>query len=561
LASVLVPLLAFLGACWYDRGVVLDEERTQIAATLGVLAQHVQSMMQESTLALDLEVNETKAQGWPAIRQSQQLTALLRRLSDSLPEVADAFVVDRDGVVAAASDSGVPVGADVRDQDLFRRARADPDSLVISSLTAPAPGQAQGATFVISRALLDHGRFDGVAVVSVWLAYFRNLFEPILDTQRSATATLLRADGTDLFRYPSVLAPGGGPGPDSAAIRQAALGPGVRMFIAPSASDGREKIGAAEAIPGRDLTIAYWQDKRQVLGEWYGDLPLFAAIAAASAMVLLFTTWRAVLAEERRRRAETALLQAGKMEALGRLTGGVAHDFNNLLVAILGSIELLQPRVTEPGDRQQLAIAERAAQRGAKLIAQMLAFARNSPVTPVAVDVNALVRDADELVRRTGGAIIRVRHDLQSGLWWALADPVQLELSLLNLVANARDAMPEGGELTVRTRNLSAREARSTRLPERDYVILEVKDTGRGMSENERNSAFEPFFTTKQPGKGTGLGLSMVYGFVRQLGGTAAIQSRPGATTVSLFLPRASFPADEQPGPPHLALTDCEARP
>jgi two-component system NtrC family sensor kinase len=482
----------------------------------------------------------------------------LRRLAERLPELEDAFLVDPHGVVAAASGSDQPVGADVQDRDFFRQARADPGSFIISSLAASAPGQAQDPTFLISRAVVTDAHFDGVAVVSVWSAYFRNLFEPILDTQRSATATLLRADGTELFRYPSLLVAGDGPGPGSAAIRAAAIGPGVRMFTTLSPSDGGAKIGAAEAIPGWGLTIAYWLDKRQLLGEWYGDLPFFFVIAAASAAVLLFTTWRAVLAEERRRRAETALLQAGKMEALGRLTGGVAHDFNNLLAAILGSISLLRPRLTEPGDRQQLAIAERAAERGAKLIAQMLTFARNSPVTPVAVDVNVLVRDAHELVRRTGGATVGVRHDLQSALWRALADPVQLELSLLNLVANARDAMPNGGEITLRTRNLSAREARSGRLPERDYVILEVSDTGHGMSESERNSAFEPFFTTKPAGKGTGLGLSMVYGFARQLGGSVTIRSRPGATTVSLFLPRAASPADEHPARPHVALADCD---
>src|SRR5208282_4984245 len=141
---------------------------------------------------------------------------------------------------------------------------------------------------------------------------------------------------------------------------------------------------------------------------------------------------------------------------------------------------------------------------------------------------------------------------------WALADPVQLELSVLNLVANARDAMPNGGNVTLRTRNLSAREALSARLPERDHVILEVEDTGRGMSEKERNSAFEPFFTTKQPGKGTGLGLSTVYGFIRQLGGTVTIESEPGATTVSLCLPRTDPPANKEPRPPDLVPARCE---
>jgi signal transduction histidine kinase len=473
------------------------------------------------------------------------LQALLRRLSDSLPELADAFLVGPDGVVAASSGSDEQVGAAVGDRDFFRQARAEPGAIVISPLSARASGQAPGGIFVISRARTVDGRFDGVAVVTVWSAYFQNLLAPILDTQRSAIATLLRADGTELFGHPYLVVPRGQLGPDSAALRRAAIGPGVRIFTALSSGDGHEKIGAAEEIPGWDLTIAYGLDKRQVLSQWYSDLPFFVAIAAASALVLLFATWRAVHAEEDRRRAEAALLQAAKMEALGRLTGGVAHDFNNLLAAILGSLELLRRSVSGPEDRRQLAIAERAAERGAKLISQMLAFARSSPVKPVAVDFNALIRDADELVRRTSGANVRMRHDLEPELWWALADPVQLELSLLNLVANARDAMPEGGEITLRTRNLPAQQARLARLAERDHVVLEVSDTGRGMSEQERISAFEPFFTTKQPGKGTGLGLSMVYGFARQLGGTVTIESRPGATRVSLCLPRTDPPAGD----------------
>ncbi len=560
-ASVLVPLLVFVGACWYDRGVVLDQERTQIAATLDVLAQHVQSMLQNSALALDLELNETKEREWPAIRQSEELQALLRRLSVSLPELADAYLVGPDGIVAAASGSDEPIGADVRDRDFFREARADPGAIVISPLTTPASRQEQGAIFVISRARVTHGQFDGVAVVSVWSAYFSNLFEPIVDTQRSAITTLLRADGTELFRKPYLLVPSDPTGSDRTALNRAAIGPGVRPFIFLSESDGRAKIGAAEAIPGWGLTLTYGLDKQQMLGQWYEDISFFAVIAAASALVLLFTTWRAVQAEERRRRAETALLQAGKMEALGRLTGGVAHDFNNLVAAILGSLEVLRRRTTDPLNWQQLAIAERAAQRGAKLIAQMLAFARNSSVTPVAVDVNALVHDSNELVRRTGGPIARVRHDLQPGLWWALADPVQLELSLLNLVANARDAMPKGGDITVCTRNLSAGEARSARLPGRDHVILEVRDTGHGMTEKERNSAFEPFFTTKQQGKGTGLGLSMVYGFARQLGGTVTIDSRPGATTVSICLPRTAPPTNEEHSPADLVPVGSDQAP
>jgi signal transduction histidine kinase len=241
------------------------------------------------------------------------------------------------------------------------------------------------------------------------------------------------------------------------------------------------------------------------------------------------------------------LVQAQKLDAIGQLTGGVAHDFNNLLAAILGSLELALKRTDDATQQRLLTVAQQAAERGAKLTAHMLAFSRKQDLVLQPVAANDLITGMTELLRRAIGPMVRVEHDLDIELWPALADPVQLEVALLNLALNARDAMPDGGTLTFRTRNVTTTEEAEHRaaLPPGEYAMITVSDTGAGMPEEVQSKAFEPFFTTKGPGKGTGLGLSMVYGFARQAGGTVTIDSRCGTgTAISLYLPRATSVPD-----------------
>ena len=215
------------------------------------------------------------------------------------------------------------------------------------------------------------------------------------------------------------------------------------------------------------------------------------------------------------------------MEAVGQLTGGIAHDFNNLLMGIIGSLELIskrfeQGKLTELG--RYLQMAQAAAQRAASLTHRLLAFSRRQTLDPKPTDINELVGGMDELIRRTVGPAINVEVDDCTGLWAVLADTNQLESALLNLCLNARDAMPDGGTLSIRTANqvLCEPEASALELPVGEYVSLSVSDTGVGMTADVSARAFDPFFTTKPIGQGTGLGLSMVYGFVRQSGGPGA---------------------------------------
>ncbi|WP_342152046.1 CHASE3 domain-containing protein [Methylorubrum sp. SB2] len=247
----------------------------------------------------------------------------------------------------------------------------------------------------------------------------------------------------------------------------------------------------------------------------------------------------------KRTQAEGVLREAQKMQAIGQLTGGIAHDFNNLLQVILGNLEFVRSKLVDGDAKLQTRIerAAWAAQRGATLTAQLLAFARKQPLAPAPIDLSATMPDLVPLLRRTLGEHIEVRYVESAGLWPAMADPAQLESAVLNLALNARDAMPGGGRLTIELGNkvLDDHYARDhAEVVAGDYAMLAVSDTGHGMTPEVVKRVFEPFFTTKPDGKGTGLGLAMVFGFVKQSGGHVKIYSEPGeGTTVKIYLPRA----------------------
>jgi signal transduction histidine kinase len=252
-----------------------------------------------------------------------------------------------------------------------------------------------------------------------------------------------------------------------------------------------------------------------------------------------------------RERVESTLRQMQRLEAVGQLTSGVAHDFNNLLTVVLGNIGFLEKEFAAKGingtSSQRLGYMRAAAERGAKLTDQLLSFSRRQRLEPRSLDLNETVLGMRDLLQSTMGGSIHIETKHHCGLWPALVDPTQLELAVLNLAINARDAMPDGGTLTISTANTAlGPHSASADLPPGDYVIVAVTDTGTGMSDEVMAKVFEPFFTTKPPGSGSGLGLSQVFGTARQSGGEVHIASEVGhGTAVTVDLPRASV----QPAP------------
>ena len=327
---------------------------------------------------------------------------------------------------------------------------------------------------------------------------------------------------------------------------------------------------------------AYWLDGLiKLLTAWisigtsylmWRAMPLALALPSAEQLETTNRRLEATLEELKgqvaeRERAEEMLRQSEKMRALGQLTGGIAHDFNNLLGVIIGSVEFLMDAVKDAPEQAGLAREIlNSALSGSLLTRRLMAVARNQPLHPQRVDLNALLHDHVEMLRRTLGETIHIDTQQVPDLWFTSADPSQIRDALLNLALNARDAMPQGGSLTIQAANvyLDAQSAAGySEVGEGDYVVLTVTDTGTGMPEAVVQQAIEPFFTTKPPSVGAGLGLSMAYGFAKQSGGHLDIESVVGTgTKVRLYLPRAHDGIEGAPNAPRVAVTHpggCEA--
>jgi PAS domain S-box-containing protein len=251
------------------------------------------------------------------------------------------------------------------------------------------------------------------------------------------------------------------------------------------------------------------------------------------------------------RSLESQLIQAQKMDAIGKLTGGIAHDFNNLLAAVIGGLGLLDKRAElEERDQRILAMTRRAAEQGSELVRRLLAFARRQKLEPHAIDLLKLREAVGDLLTHTLGGLVEMEWRGDDGLWDAFADQAQLELALVNLIINARDAMPTGGTVTVSMENHALPPGNWAGLPAGEYLLLSVADRGTGIAADQLEKVLEPFFTTKEPGKGSGLGLSMVYGFAKQSNGAFRIKSDLGVgTTAELWLPKAPDEAEAQERP------------
>jgi two-component system NtrC family sensor kinase len=470
------------------------------------------------------------------------------------------FVAGADGhPLASGTVFPIPRQLDLSDRDYFRAHKNnEADGLYVGDVVTSRATNARGQPrfFAISRKRsTPDGRFAGVIVLSISPDYFRDYYATLT---QPIVAAMIRADGLVLARYPDVadisarLRLGG---LFSRQLEQRVESGTIRTV---SSLDGKERIFAFRKLPRLGIYATTGVDTADITEAWlFGmsrhlifGLPATAAMIALCLLALRRTrreaTANRMLREEivRREATEEALRQSQKMEAVGRLTGGIAHDFNNLLTAIIGNLDLALRRLDgEERIRTWLSNCRLAAERAATLVQRLLAFSRQHPLEVKSVDVNRLVQGMSELLRRTLGETVTIEAVLGGGIWKAAVDPNQLENAILNLAVNARDAMPEGGRLTIETANCHLDEhyieQTGAEIAAGQFVMVAVSDSGGGMSAEVMNRAFEPFFTTKPPGVGTGLGLSQVYGFARQSGGHIRIYSEVGeGTTIKLYFPR-----------------------
>jgi two-component system NtrC family sensor kinase len=495
----------------------------------------------------------------------------LKILTNAMPQLLDIWITGADGKPLVSGTVYPMPSLDVNDREYFNALKDNPNLLLyVSELLDSRVEGFKFFSYSKRRSSPDGMKtFNGVITISAKPDYFVQFYSnlPRLD---SDIVQLVRDDGALLARFPSDrdFPRRFPPGSETAA----ALKTGNSGLIeATSAIDGRQRIFAYRRLPNVNVFTLVGINRESIIEEWLTKLayylifgiPATLALFALSVIALRRTRGATVALAQlqrevtRRERTEEALRQSQKMEAVGRLTGGIAHDFNNLLTAILGNVDLALRRVPDGDERlkRTLNSARQASQRAAILIQRLLAYSRQHPLEEKAVDLNKLVQGMSELLRRSIGENITVETVLAGGLWKTAIDPNQLENAILNLAINARDAMPNGGRLTIETANTYLDEAYAAAqggdIAAGQYVMLAITDSGSGMTKEVLERAFEPFFTTKPTGVGTGLGLSMVYGFVKQSGGHIAIYSEPDeGTSIKLYLARLPLDSAIEPWNP-----------
>jgi signal transduction histidine kinase/CheY-like chemotaxis protein len=553
-ASLLFPILLFAYASLIDyrRTSELAEER--IARALDVEQEHARNVFELVDLTLDNAAELVGGMSETEIAaKEEQLHPLFAKLADAVTAVQSVWVYAKDGRALVTSTVHPPPQEQRYSERDYFVAQLDADAGIYYGGVYPSRFNGE-PFFGVSRRLSHDGAFLGVLEASVLPSTFYRFFASMAYGGGLQYA-LLRADGAFLARYPQ---PEGALLPLDARTgfaRQIARDAAGGFYTSASPVDDIERRFGIRRIGTMPLYLSAGIATAAIRAEWIGAMAPHL-IFGIPATLVLFVTLGIVLRRtealyremDRRAKAEDALRQSQKMDAIGQLTGGVAHDFNNLLTIIIGNLENAQRQLEAAAEAGQAKLARRienamlGAQRAATLTKRLLAFSRQQPLNPTPLDVNRLLNGLVDFLTRTLGEDISLEIVGAGGVWAVETDAAELESALLNLAVNARDAMRGGGKLTIEASNCYLDDAycqHHADIRPGQYVQIAVTDTGAGMTQTVVDRAFEPFFSTKEPGQGTGLGLSQVYGFVKQSGGHIKIYSEPGeGTTVKIYLPK-----------------------
>jgi two-component system, NtrC family, sensor kinase len=553
-ASLVVPCLLFAFASWntYRSIAALTDER--LSHSLDVEQEEAQKTFELIDLALSTAKDLVAGMSDDDIANNEdRIHESFKKLASQIPAVQSIWIFGKNGQALTSSWTHPPPKVDYSDRDYFK-AHVDGGDKVYYGQVYQSQFNAQ-PFFTVSQRLERDGEFVGVLEISVLPSNFFRFYSTLAYTDGLQFA-LIRNDGLMLTRYP-VAPPGATDRLDknTGFRRMTAQLPLGGLYTSTSPIDRVERRYAYRRFEATPLYITAGITLSAMRAEWMWGMAPHLIYGIPVTLILFFSllavlrrTERLYAEIDRRSVAEEALRQSQRLDAIGHLTGGVAHDFNNLLTIIIGNLETAQHQLKTWSDdtkakvERRLENAMHGAQRAATLTKRLLAFSRQTPLNPATLDVNRTLNSLSDFLRRALGEDISLEIVGSGGVWPVEADAAELEAAILNLAVNARDAMPDGGKLTVEASNSYLDEAycrRNTDVRPGQYVLISVTDTGTGMAKDVIDRAFEPFYTTKQSGQGTGLGLSQVYGFVKQSGGHVKIYSEAGeGTTVKIYLPR-----------------------
>ena len=558
-ASLVIPVALFGLASWLNYRVAVTEAERDLLRSSEVGREQAAKIFDGQSHVAERVSDMVRGLDASTIAQSErQFHEAFAALVSRMPQVQSVLLASKDGMPLVSGGTYPVPHVQLKDRDYFRAALDGHDGAYVSRLQV---GDVNRQLFFgMSQPWRDaDGTLKGVIDVAVAPGFFQDFYSVLvgegLDGVEGKVITLIREDGQILVRYPPW------PGPVPPASAPAAFLSAIRANPAEGLYDSRSvvdpdhplRIFAYRRVQGYPLYVVAGRSRASIIAGWRRTMMSHLVFGVPVTVALCAVAWTALVRTEReiealaranreierRERAEVALLKAQRLEAVGQMTGGVAHDFNNLLTVILGSAELLGKRADQPMRVRSLARQIiLAAQHGGKVTQQLLTFSRRQLVHAEVVDVNELLQAFRQLLEHAASEAVTLDFDLAEALRPVLLDPGHFEAAMLNLVGNARDAMPTGGTIRITTGNLRLGRAEVTDVPPGEYVRVAVADTGTGMSPQTAAKAFEPFFTTKEIGKGTGLGLSQVYGFARQAAGEVRITTKLGeGTTVEIWLP------------------------
>ena len=548
IASVVLPVLLFAFASWLNWRHEHDLADDRIERSLDILHEHTLKVFQTVERAISEADEVVRGMSDDAIRSEQPwLHGRLKRIVESLPQVRAIFLVDRDGRPLVSSQlAQVPTDFNVRDRGFFNAQVAADAGTYVSEVLSPRLTALGTSFFVLSRRRPSaDGAFNGVVAVAVLPRYFEEFYALIGHSPGSLYA-LVRSDGKFLARYPEPPDRQRGLEAGSSLHRAIAAGRERAIDTVPrSQVDGVDRRLGSRKLEGFPVHVVAGIDSSAIRGEWMTTMASHLIFGLPATLLLLVIigiamrrTRRLHDEAERREAAEAALRQAQRLEAIGQLTGGVAHDFNNLLMIVSGSVQRLRRDLTSEKHARLLDMITNATTRGESLTRQLLAFSRRQMLTPSVIDLSQRLPELKEMLNRSLRGDITTEVVVPKRGCAVKVDPSELELALLNLAVNARDAMSHGGSLSITAKPVVLKGKAVEEGLKGEFVAIRVADTGSGIPADALPHVFEPFFTTKEVGKGTGLGLSQVYGFAKQSGGTTTVTSVVGrGTVITLYLP------------------------